>query len=230
MNLEHCQKNATQNFERWSSNRVVEANVQGGSDFHVSSSIPQHTCLLTLKVKHIGAFHTGSAQGLARILSRAISVNTLQLGSEIPSLHSKSEPIFVHTGGSGQAQLRLGSEISEPSPEPSQCEMPHSFNLLEDWSLDGSGNFLWLDRKWPHNNSYPGIHILSNESWQESRSKVTRVKVKEGQTKACYNNYVQVASLQCQGFLSHHISGKPQVMKNSSKLRTSNMNYKYTNG
>ncbi len=57
--------------------------------------------------------------------SRATSVNTLQLRSEIPSLHSKSEPNFVHIGGSGQAQLRLGSEISEPSPEPSQCEMPH---------------------------------------------------------------------------------------------------------
>ncbi len=62
--------------------------------------------------------------------SRATSVNTLQLGSEIPSLHSKSEPNLVHTGGSGQAQLRLSSEISEPSPEPSQCEMPHHVLVL----------------------------------------------------------------------------------------------------
>ncbi len=59
-------------------------------------------------------------------LSWATSVNTLPLGSEIPSLHSKSEPNCVHTRGSGQAQLRLGSEISEPSPELSQCEMPQS--------------------------------------------------------------------------------------------------------
>ena len=51
-------------------------------------------------------------------------MNTLQLESEILSLHSKSEPNFGHTRGSGQAQLRLGSEISELSPEPSQCEMP----------------------------------------------------------------------------------------------------------
>ncbi len=49
-------------------------------------------------------------------------MNTLQLGSEISSLHSKSEPNLVHTEGSAQAQLRLGSEFSELS----QCEMPPS--------------------------------------------------------------------------------------------------------
>ncbi len=74
--------------------------------------------------------------------SRATSVNTIQLGSEITSLHSKSEP---DTGGSGQAQLRLSSEISEPSPEPSQCEMPlcvcnqgafaDNFANVVDWLL-----------------------------------------------------------------------------------------------
>ncbi len=63
-------------------------------------------------------------------LSWATSVNTLQLGSGIPSLHSKSELNLVHTRGSGSAQLRLGSEISEPSPEPSQCEMPPYTRLV----------------------------------------------------------------------------------------------------
>ena len=63
-------------------------------------------------------------------LSWATSVNTLQLGSEIPSLHSKSEPNFVHTGGSGQAQLWPGSALARlrnfwVEPELSQCEMPH---------------------------------------------------------------------------------------------------------
>ncbi len=41
--------------------------------------------------------------------SDCTSVNALLLRSEIPSLHSKSEPNCVHTRGTGQAQLRLGS-------------------------------------------------------------------------------------------------------------------------
>ena len=45
------QKKATQNFERWSSNRVIEANVQGGSDFHVSSTIH------IFKLKYLRHFH-----------------------------------------------------------------------------------------------------------------------------------------------------------------------------
>ncbi len=61
-------------------------------------------------------------------LSRATSVNILQLGSEIPSLHWKSELNLVHTEGSAQAGLRLSSGFSELSPEPSQCEMPHFLN------------------------------------------------------------------------------------------------------
>ncbi len=64
-------------------------------------------------------------------LSWATSMNILQLGSEIPSLHWKSELILVHTEGSAQARLRLSSGFSELRPEPSQCEMPpclfHSF-------------------------------------------------------------------------------------------------------
>ena len=50
------------------------------------------------------------------ILSWATSVNMLQLGSEIPSLHWKSELNLVTL----KTQLRLSSGFSEPS----QCEMP----------------------------------------------------------------------------------------------------------
>ena len=62
-------------------------------------------------------------------LSRATSVNILQLRSEIPSLHWKSELSLVQTEGSAQARLRLSSGFSAPSPEPSQCEMPQNIGI-----------------------------------------------------------------------------------------------------
>ena len=63
-------------------------------------------------------------------LSWATNVNILQLRSEIPSLHWKSELNLVHTEGSAQVRLRLSSEFAELSSEPSHCEMPQNVSLL----------------------------------------------------------------------------------------------------
>ncbi len=65
------------------------------------------------------------------------NVNILQLGSEIPSLHSKSEPNFVHTEDSGQAWLR--------SPELSQCEMLHYLIVSHLW--DNSSPSLYIGNR-----------------------------------------------------------------------------------
>ncbi len=59
--------------------------------------------------------------------SWATSVTILQLGSEIPSIHWKSELNLVHAEGSVQARLRVSSGFSELSSEPSQCEMAQYF-------------------------------------------------------------------------------------------------------